>query len=175
MHGIRARHCTSTNRSGFDKQVDRLQILPRVAETANPKLLVWSAQDEKGLQRLCAAYENYINNLKPMKNEACFLANLSFTLATKRTSMPWKAFLAVHSIAQMKEHLNRGLATPRRSVPNPGITFVFTGQGAEWTGMGKDLLGYATFRKSLELSQVLLSDLGCSWRLLGQQWVYPQL
>ncbi|KAI4168739.1 MAG: hypothetical protein LQ343_006175 [Gyalolechia ehrenbergii] len=126
--------------SGFDKQVDRLQILPRVAETANPKLLVWSAQDEKGLQRLCAAYENYINNLKPMKNEACFLANLSFTLATKRTSMPWKAFLAVHSIAQMKEHLNRGLATPRRSVPNPGITFVFTGQGAEWTDeMGMDL------------------------------------
>lgn len=173
LHGIRGKHCTLPSRSEPDKPLDRHLPSPCVAKGSNPKLLVWSAQDEKSLQRVYAAYEEYINSIEPMDDEVDFLANLCFTLAAKRTVMPWRAALAVDSIAQLKRELSRAFATPRRSIQTPGIAFVFTGQGAEWTGMGLELLDHAIFRSSLDLSQAILSDLGCTWRLLGQEQHYP--
>lgn len=169
LHGMRGKHCTLPSQSGSQNELDRQQPSPCVAKKTNVELLVWSAQDEKGLQRVCAAWEKYIDNLEPVEDEVRFLANLAFTLAAKRTVMPWRASLAVDSIAQLMKELSHGFVTSRRSIQNPGLAFVFTGQGAELTGMGSELLNHPTFRHSLDLSQAILSNLGCTWSLFGQE------
>lgn len=171
LHGLRGKHCTLPRRSEPDKLLDQHRpSSPHVAKSSSPFLLVWSAQDEKSLQRVYRAYEVHINSIEPLEDEVGFLASMCYTLAAKRTLMPWRASLTVDSIAQLKRDLNHAFATPRRSIQNPGIAFVFTGQGAEWAGMGLELLNYATFRNSLNLSQTILSDLGCTWELLGEEW-----
>lgn len=55
-----------------------------------------------------------------------------------------------------------------RSRSAPVISFVFTGQGAQWSGMGRELLGYPVFRTSLEQATKYLQTLGCSWSLIEE-------
>ncbi|KAL8803996.1 MAG: hypothetical protein Q9200_006002 [Gallowayella weberi] len=168
LRGIRGKYITLASGNKPDKPLDRHLPSPCVAKRSDPKLMVWSAKDEKSLQRVYAAYKEYIDSIEPMADEVGLLANLCYTLAAKRTLMPVRASLAVDSIFQLKKNLHRAFATPRRSIQNPGIAFVFTGQGAEWAGMGLELLDHATFRNSLDLSQAILSDLGCTWKLLDE-------
>ncbi|KAL8953176.1 MAG: hypothetical protein Q9222_000949 [Ikaeria aurantiellina] len=49
------------------------------------------------------------------------------------------------------------------------ITFAFTGQGAQWYAMGRELTQTsAVFRESLEKSTVIILQLGASWNLLDE-------
>lgn len=55
-----------------------------------------------------------------------------------------------------------------RSAGSPNVVFAFTGQGAQWTGMGAELLAYPHFRQSVEAAQSYLHTIGCKWSLLGE-------
>ncbi|KAL9057499.1 MAG: hypothetical protein Q9206_002324 [Seirophora lacunosa] len=76
----------------------------------NSTFLVWSAQDEKGLQRICAAFESYINSLEPMKDEVRILANLCLTLAAKREIAAAYCTGAVSHKLALKIAFYRGLS-----------------------------------------------------------------
>ena len=56
---------------------------------------------------------------------------------------------------------------PVRSSTALNIGFVFTGQGAQWYAMGRELLSHQTFRQSLKDATAYLGSLKCSWSLLG--------
>ena len=58
-----------------------------------------------------------------------------------------------------------------RSRSMPVLSFVFTGQGAQWSGMGRELLGHHVFRASLEQASRYLQGLGCKWSLIGIYFV----
>ena len=132
-----------------------------------PKLLVWSASDESGLERLGLAYGQHFARLSLGADKAEeYLNDLAFTLNLRRSSFPWKSFMVVRSMADLQE-LNRHLSKPVRSVTKPRIGFVFTGQGAQWYAMGRELLVYTAFKSSLEKSELCLSSFGCQWSLIG--------
>jgi emericellamide synthase (highly reducing iterative type I polyketide synthase) len=48
----------------------------------------------------------------------------------------------------------------------PSIGFVFSGQGAQYAQMGRQLLTYPTFLRSMEKARQKLIHLGCTWDLL---------
>jgi len=48
------------------------------------------------------------------------------------------------------------------------VFFIFTGQGAQWATMGKELIDHRAFKQSLEISQMTLDVLGCKWRILDE-------
>lgn len=139
----------------------------KLTEEVPSKLLVWSAADEEGLYRLSNLYSQYFKEVLHVQNEK-FIDNLAFTLNTRRSSLAWKSFVVVKSSDDLSS-LNEAISKPKRAtVTRPRLGFVFTGQGAQWYGMGRELLRYPVFKASLQRSQALLRDLECEWFLLGK-------
>ncbi|KAF4629252.1 hypothetical protein G7Y89_g8896 [Cudoniella acicularis] len=133
-----------------------------------PKLLVWSASEEEGLDRLAAVYSKHFERLALQESEVqVYLTNLAYTLSMRRSSLSWKSFTVTNSPSKLG-NLQDLLSKPVRSSLSSNIGFVFTGQGAQWPKMGEGLLVYPTFRKSLEEADGYLRAIGCEWSLLDE-------
>ena len=66
------------------------------------------------------------------------LADLAYTLSERRSRFLHRAFVATRSTNLEPSDFVIGKKSPKK----PRIGFVFTGQGAQWSQMGKDLLQY---------------------------------
>lgn len=124
------------------------------SEIGPPKLLVWSAADEKSLEALSSAYEAYCSN------ETVDYDDLAYILATKRSHLAWRA-CAVVGPTKLAAFDNIASTKPVKATKNVQIAFIFTGQGAQYAGMGQELLTYTAFRESLALSGEYLKHLDC--------------
>lgn len=132
-----------------------------------PRLLVWSAAESDGLMRLYTAYLVHLRTLSSYKTDSDYFADFAWTLSEKRSRLPWKSFVVANSVTNLQRILENATPNGVRSNKTPRIGFVFTGQGAQWYGMGRELLDYPVFRASLENADSFLRDLGCSWSLLS--------
>lgn len=95
------------------------------------------------------------------------LYNLSYTLANKRTRFSWRAAIVASSGQALEDMFSKG-QTASRAVDEPGLGFVFTGQGAQWARMGAELMRYLPYRQSLQCADVYLKTLGCEWSVIGE-------
>lgn len=136
---------------------------------AKATLLMWSAADEGGLARLAKAYNTHFLQMLPsLSNDKrnTYLESLGYTLATRRSSLSWRAYATIWSVSDL-EDLPAKLSKPIRYRSQPKLGYIFTGQGAQHAGMAGELMFYPCFKHSLLQSQAYLYDLGCSWSLLG--------
>ena len=143
---------------------------PKTSQSASPKVFLWSAADEGGLQRLRTLYQNHLSqDVSFLRDAPSGLENLAYTLAERRSSLPWKMFAVADSFQTLQTKLAaRALSKPVRSSRSPCISFIFTGQGAQWAGMGLGLCGYRVFESSLEKSAAFLQLFRCEWNLHGK-------
>lgn len=75
--------------------------------------------------------------------------DLAFTLNEHRSRFMWKVAIVGKSVTELIASLSSGFKI-RSSIRKPTLGFVFTGQGAQWPGMGKELLhAYPVFRESI--------------------------
>jgi acyl transferase domain-containing protein len=59
-----------------------------------------------------------------------------------------------------------GISAPTQGLASASrLAFVFTGQGAQWFGMGSELLVCPIFRDSINASQTYLAEMGWSLSL----------
>ena len=141
---------------------------PKVENSPRPKLLVWSAADEGGIKRLGEVYSKHYAELDLSGEDIdTHMSNLAFTLAIRRSSLPWKSFMLANSIHSL-QWLHRQLSKPVKTAGEPSLGFIFTGQGAQWWGMGRELVTFQIFRDSLQKSEQYLQVLGCPWLLFGK-------
>ena len=137
------------------------------AEQRLPQVLIWSAADRKGIGRLAEAYSFYHSRASTnVLNDDEALADLAYTLSERRSLLPWRSFLTCSSIHDLRD-LSSQISPPVRAVTQPNLCFIFTGQGAQWPQMGRELCAYAPFRASLQQSHLHLSTLGSQWMLFG--------
>ena len=135
--------------------------------TSNIPLLL-SANSEKAL---VATMENFSEYLKI--NESVNLRDLNWTLSSRRSAMPVKVVYSGSTqeeiVAKLDKQLNIVRETPGTEVgtrskaigtdSQPRILGVFTGQGAQWPGMGKDLiLRSETFNQTIEKLERCLAE-----------------
>ncbi|PHH79873.1 hypothetical protein CDD82_2127 [Ophiocordyceps australis] len=125
-----------------------------------PKMLVCSAPDQAGTLRISQDYEKYI-----CKIEDSEMADLAYSLAARRSWFSWRCFSI--SNPQGKAEDRQPLFTaPIKADSKVHMAFVFTGQGAQYLGMGAGLLAYPVFRQSIVKSDEHLASLGCCWSVL---------
>ncbi|KAF4631033.1 hypothetical protein G7Y89_g7101 [Cudoniella acicularis] len=140
---------------------------PKQIQT-RPKLLIWSASDSKGIERLAAVYGKHFRKLSLTPNEAAeYLENLAFTLNMRRSTLPWKSLVVSNSLTSLHD-LGTKISEPVLSLPKLSIGFVFTGQGAQWPEMGRELLLYPVFHDSFRDADAYMKSIGCEWSLLDE-------
>lgn len=143
-----------------------------------PRLLVWSAADESAINRMLQAYGRYYST--HIAGRYHKLAQLAYTLGARRSIMPWRSFAVVkgNDDAPAAEVTHKSSASTtwllstekplRANADKTSIAFVFTGQGAQYAGMGLELLRYNVFAQSLRRSDEVFRSLGCDWSLFGE-------
>lgn len=143
-------------------------------ELNRPIVLPFSSADESGIERTLKTYQEYFNRLgkeQSVDEELEYLQNLSYTLSTRRSNLPWKSFSVISSMDQLRSG-DLISSKPQRSSAAPSLSFVFTGQGAQWYAMGRELSLYPVYVESMQRSDRYMKDFGCPWSLIGKVFRY---
>ncbi|PYI29622.1 polyketide synthase [Aspergillus indologenus CBS 114.80] len=112
-------------------------------------LLPLSARSETSLRQMAS---NLAEFAAAKSSHPVQINDLAFTLSCRRSRMAARGFL-IESQASLSKGVNvanlkvRESASEGTSLP---LVYVYTGQGAQWNGMGKELLGQSSvFRKTI--------------------------
>ncbi|KAI1754183.1 hypothetical protein F4782DRAFT_493555 [Xylaria castorea] len=148
------------------------------ADFLMPRLLVWTAADKNALERMLQLYSHYVHeNVYGDRNK---LSGLAYTLGARRSIMPWRAFAVLDPLpgggidgGEQRAFNSKPLLTPevisRASNEDLSAAFIFTGQGAQYPGMGLELVKhYPIFKESLKCSDEALAKLGCEWSIFDE-------
>ncbi|RYC63993.1 hypothetical protein CHU98_g2250 [Xylaria longipes] len=132
------------------------------------RLFVWSSHDQDGVLRVRDSLNEYIDkrpkNLAWPTKRNHFVRDLNYTLAIKRTHHAWRSFAIADSSSSLRNTLAlKPVAT--RTISESRLAFIFTGQGAQWAAMGRELMAYSVFKRSLYEADEYLSKLNCPWSL----------
>lgn len=142
---------------------------PSDEEPFAKRLFVFSTKDQAGIQRMASSYADYLGTTNNDKADSRFLGDLVHTLSMRRTHLDFRSFAVASTRKELESKLREGLPKrPRSSRQQANLVFVFTGQGAQWSGMGKQLISNLVFHKSLQASQVYLEALGCKWDIMEE-------
>src|SRR5262249_36402963 len=118
-------------------------------------VLTLSARTEQALVELASRYATWLAEHPEMA-----LADVCFTANTGRRPFEYRLAVAAPSLTQLQEDL-RGVASGQHSnrvmrrewtgQERPRLAFLFTGQGSQYVGMGRQLYDtQPTFRQHLD-------------------------
>ncbi|RTE81726.1 hypothetical protein BHE90_003791 [Fusarium euwallaceae] len=130
-----------------------------------PRLFVISAKSKDCLRSNLSELQKWVSSCQ----ETLHLGDLAHTLASRRSLMAWRASYVASSAEDLASSLER--VSLIRSSRHPPVVFLFTGQGAQWFAMGRELLQAASpsiFRDSILKSDKILKSLGLTWSLVEE-------
>jgi len=171
--GVSAFGLTGTNAhavlEGVPEQLSRKQSSG--TSSGRPYLVPLTAKSRGALDALA---RSYVGRLSEAGNRLSDMGDVAFTSAQRRTHHEERFATVVHGPEDFREKLDTFL----RNEPCPGtiwgrlrngpgkIAFVFPGQGAQWTGMGRQLFrDEPVFREEIERCHAAMLRL-VTWSLL---------
>ena len=137
------------------------------AKGESQRLFLLSAFDEASGRSQVKNLSQYLQDRLPW-TDVKSLSHLAYTLGERRSRLSWKAAIRANSAQDLIEKLNDPSLKFKKSTNKPGIAFVFTGQGAQWYAMGRELM-YSSplFMDTLVKAGRYLKSFGSTWDLIG--------
>lgn len=133
------------------------------AET-DDKLFTFSARTEEALAELSKNYIDFLDNNNPDLDALCY------TSATRRSAHDLRVSTVFKTKDELKENLTSiaegedviNTTKARKGLKGPAkVGFVFSGQGPQWFGMGRELMeSCAVFKDTINKIDAILKDLG---------------
>ncbi|KAJ4288369.1 hypothetical protein N0V90_011603 [Kalmusia sp. IMI 367209] len=131
------------------------------------QIMTFTAKDAAALKRMVHAYGHYYDST--IRSQPDKLKQLAYTLARRRSKFPWRSFAILSPKSGTKLNVDEICnSSVRVESGKTGIGFVFTGQGAQYAGMGLALLEYTIFAETLHAINVIYQDLGAAWDVIDE-------
>jgi acyl transferase domain-containing protein len=129
-----------------------------------------SGFDDHSTAKQIENIRDYLREREPIADDR-FMSNLALTLNQRRTTLMCRAAVTGNSASSVIKALE-GSIRVRKATRKPVVGFVFTGQGAQWCGMGRELVGaYPVFRQSMERIDAHLIRLEAPFSALGENGI----
>ncbi|MBA3649951.1 MAG: type I polyketide synthase, partial [Chthoniobacterales bacterium] len=128
---------------------------------ARPWPIMLSARSEKALQASAAKLSAWVKEHADSNGSSPVLPDLTYSLGVRRNHHPHRLTLTASNWAELTEELDafaqnsestkiRSSFSARREEA-PRIGFIFSGQGPQWWGMGRELMKHEpVFREAIE-------------------------
>lgn len=135
------------------------------APTAVPQLFVLGASTEKALLSLPQNLKQWASTheVRPQT-----LRSLSYTLGVHRSALQYRRAIVAATWEELLAELDQP-GHQKRVISLAPVSFVFSGQGAQWNAMGRELISSSPcFRQSISAMEETLREQGCEWSLIGE-------
>jgi acyl transferase domain-containing protein len=135
-------------------------------------LFILSANSENSVKSQMKNLGIYLEQ-RPEALELSLMSKLAYTLGQRRSFLPWKVAVSAQTSTEFVHKLSNPELLPVSAFHAPKVSFVFTGQGAQWHGMGRELMKtYPVFASSIEKASHCLKRFGATWSLTGTVFPY---
>jgi acyl transferase domain-containing protein/NADPH:quinone reductase-like Zn-dependent oxidoreductase len=133
---------------------------------SNKKLFLMTANDKASLLAVMKKMVVYLEQ-RPEIFQKDLMENFAYTLGQRRSLLQWRAAIATHSSFDLIESINSDKVFPcKQSAEKPRLGFIFTGQGAQWHAMGRELYHqYPIYARAIDRASECLHQLGSDWSL----------
>lgn len=125
-----------------------------------PYILPASAQSTPALISRLAGIQEYLKRKPRMTH------NVAYILGACRDHLSHRGYL----IADEKSGISENQSTPPAVTGVPRVVFAFTGQGAQWAGMGTELMShFDAFQRDIRALDQILQEIeySPSWSIEG--------
>ena len=134
-------------------------------------VFVLTAGTKESLENQTKDLEVYLEQ-RPEVYEATLMSNLAFTLCERRSLLPWRIATSACTTTELIRRITSPDLSPARASVRCKLAFVFTGQGAQWFAMGRELFAAnPTFASTIQRAETVVTSLGASWSLIGMSYV----
>ncbi len=146
-----------------------------------PHLLTLSARSADALRAIASSYQQFV--IAEKSSSSISLPDVCYTASVRRSHHDFRLAVLARSMSEVEERLNNFIEErpapelfkgAKAVVDQPGLAFVFAGQGSQWIGMGLELLEKEpVFRKTIEQCDDLLSQ-HAQWSLMDELKADPE-
>jgi len=137
------------------------------SEFQSRKLFVLSANDKNALEAQMKNLGIYLEQ-RPEIFQNDLMGNIAYTLGQRRSLLQWRVAISTTSSFDLIQTLNSGKTLPARETEPPRIGFIFTGQGAQYYNMGRELYDqYPVYKATIDACDRYLVSLGAPFSLIG--------
>lgn len=134
------------------------------------KLFVLSANDKPALESMMQKMGIYLEQ-RPEIFQNDLMSNVAYTLGQRRSLLQWRVAISAPTSFELIEALNTGKLTPVRETEAPRVGFIFTGQGAQWNAMGRELYEqYPVFAATIDACDKCLAAFGAPFSLVCEYY-----
>ncbi|KAK5653765.1 hypothetical protein OQA88_7922 [Cercophora sp. LCS_1] len=136
------------------------------AKLPKDSLITLSANSEASLTIMITNLRRWLST---PAGESTPFTDLAYTLNVRRSKLPWRCSVVATSSQDLEVALSDPKLKPIKSSRDVALSFVFTGQGAQWFAMGRELLStLGVFAASIGDSNRIMKSLGCEWDLVEE-------
>lgn len=124
-----------------------------------PQIFCYSSNEKAGVRRIMESQVKYLNSKEDTSSTGLLLKDYAYTLGCRRSEMEWKHAVVATSrqdLISKLENCNESSFSRSSKGKSPRVCFIFCGQGAQYPGMGRDLLAFEPFRRSLQTAAIFM-------------------